>query len=189
MIKMKRVISAVAFSVMLSMSAVPTYAAEVDEINSVKTVEVSMSDVVTDNADIFALSKTSTKTLSKDYATSTGQTGVINSIGQIVDFSSVIPAESEIVSISIYCPTATRVTQSKYTSINNYLISNYDTGTEATVAFKKTDSPSSTSKTTVFAGENANVKFLVRIQGKILQQYTGMDGFTVFGGKMIVTYK
>jgi hypothetical protein len=34
-----------------------------------------------------------------------------------------------------------------------------------------------------------NVKFLVRIEGRILQQYTGMDGFTVVGGKMIVEYE
>ena len=38
-------------------------------------------------------------------------------------------------------------------------------------------------------GASTNVKFLVKIQGKIIQQYTGMDGFTVFGGKMIVTYR
>ena len=67
--------------------------------------------------------------------------------------------------------------------------SSYETGTTATVSFKQTNSPSSTSKTTAFSGEAANVKFLVKIQGKIIQQYTGMDGFTVFGGKMIVTYR
>lgn len=30
---------------------------------------------------------------------------------------------------------------------------------------------------------------MIEAQGRILQQYTGMDGFTVFGGKMIVTYR
>ena len=48
--------------------------------------------------------------------------------------------------------------------------------------------PSSKSTSTALAGKAANIRFLVQIQGKILQQYTGMDGFTVFGGKMIVTY-
>ena len=150
---------------------------------------VDMKDVATGDAIVYASTSTSTKTLSKDYATSTGQTGTITSIGQNVDFSSVIPQGSVIESITIYCPTGTRVTQSKYTTINNYLISSYETGTTATVSFKQTNSPSSTSKTTSFSGEAANVKFLVRIQGKIIQQYTGMDGFTVFGGKMIGTYR
>ena len=31
--------------------------------------------------------------------------------------------------------------------------------------------------------------YYVQIRGKILQQHTGMDGFTVFGGKMTVTYR
>lgn len=187
---MKKMISMSLALIMVCILAMPVSAAEVEEKSTdVKTIEVDMGDVVKGDMEVFALPKSNTKILTKDYATSTGQTGVINSVGQIVDFSSIILAGSEIVSISIYCPTATKVTQSKYTSINNYIISSYETGTEAKVAFKKTNSPSSTSTTTVFAGENANVKFLVRIQGKILQQYTGMDGFTVFGGKMIVTYK
>lgn len=159
------------------------------ENNELKTVMVDMKDVATGDAIVYASTSTSTKTLSKDYATSTGQTGAITSIGQNVDFSSIIPQGSVIESITIYCPTGTRVTQSKYTTINNYLISSYETGTTATVSFKQTNSPSSTSKTTAFSGEAANVKFLVKIQGKIIQQYTGMDGFTVFGGKMIVTYR
>lgn len=37
-----------------------------------------------------ATSPQATKTLSKDYATSSGQTGVITSIGQIVDFRKMI---------------------------------------------------------------------------------------------------
>ena len=76
-------------------------------------------------------------------------------IGQNVDFSSIIPQGSVIRSITIYCPTGTRVTQSKYTTINNYLISSYETGTTATVSFKQTNSPSSTSKTTAFQEEAA----------------------------------
>lgn len=47
-----------------------------------------------------------------------------------------------------------------------------------------------TSKTTALAGEAANTKWLVKIQGNVLMQYTGMDGFTVNGGsKMIIEYK
>ena len=172
----KIIASAMSVMMIFSMSGVSVKAAQLQENNELKTVMVDMKDV----AIVYASTSTSTKTLSKDYATSTGQTGAITSIGQNVDFSSIIPQGSVIESITIYCPTGTRVTQSKYTTINNYLISSYETGT---------NSPSSTSKTTAFSGEAANVKFLVKIQGKIIQQYTGMDGFTVFGGKMIVTYR
>lgn len=154
-----------------------------------KTIVVDMEDVLSGDVVTLAAAKSATKTLGKDYATSSGQTGTITSPGQIVDFSSVIPAGSTIVSITIYCPTGTKVTQSKYTSINEYVITNLESGTVATVPFKITNNPTSTSKTTAFAGEQANVRFLVQIRGRILQQYTGMDGFTVFGGKMIVEYR
>ena len=180
----KIIASAMSVMMIFSMSGVSVKAAQLQENNELKTVMVDMKDVATGDAIVYASTSTSTKTLSKDYATSTGQTGAITSIGQNVDFSSIIPQGSVIESITIYCPTGTRVTQSKY-----YLISSYETGTTATVSFKQTNSPSSTSKTTAFSGEAANVKFLVKIQGKIIQQYTGMDGFTVFGGKMIVTYR
>lgn len=170
----KIIASAMSVMMIFSMSGVSVKAAQLQENNELKTVMVDMKDVATGDAIVYASTSTSTKTLSKDYATSTGQTGAITSIGQNVDFSSIIPQGSVIESITIYCPTGTRVTQSKYTTINNYLISSYETGTTATVSFKQTNSPSSTSKTTAFSGEAANVKFLVKIQGKIIQQYTGM---------------
>ena len=154
-----------------------------------KTVVVDMEDVMSEDAAPLAAALSATKTLTKDYATSSGQTGVITSPGQVVDFSSVIPEGAIIQSITIYCPTGTKVTQSKYTSINDYVITSLETGTVAVVPFKVASTPSSTSTTTAFAGEKANVRFLVQIRGKILQQYTGMDGFTVFGGKMTVTYR
>ena len=87
-----------------------------------KTVVIDMEDVLPGDAVTLATSSPVTKTLSKDYATSSGQTGVITSIGQIVDFRSVIPEGATIQSITLYCPTGTRVTQSKYTAINNYLV-------------------------------------------------------------------
>ena len=47
-----------------------------------------------------------------------------------------------------------------------------------------------TCKSTVLAGKDANVRFLVTIQGTILQNQSGFDGFDVFGGaKMIIEYK
>lgn len=154
-----------------------------------KTVVIDMEDVLSGDTSVLATSPSKTKTLSKDYATSSGQTGVITSIGQIVDFRSLIPEGATIQSITLYCPTGTRVTQSKYTAINNYLVTDLDTGDTTTIPFQVTSNPSSKNTSTALAGKPANVRFLVQIQGRILQQYTGMDGFTVFGGKMIVTYR
>lgn len=179
-----------AFSVIFSSVGTKTVnAAETMENENTKFVVVDMNDVIDGEAVAYATNPTATKVLSKDYASSTGQTGTIYSIGQNVDFSKVIPNGATIKSITIYCPTGTKVTQSKYTTIKNYVITSYATNTSATVPFQQTSKPSSTNKTTAFEGEAANVKFLVRIEGRILQQYTGMDGFTVFGSKMIVEYE
>lgn len=133
----KIIASAMSVMMIFSMSGVSVKAAQLQENNELKTVMVDMKDVATGDAIVYASTSTSTKTLSKDYATSTGQTGAITSIGQNVDFSSIIPQGSVIESITIYCPTGTRVTQSKYTTINNYLISSYETGTTATVSLSK----------------------------------------------------
>ncbi|MFJ8458556.1 hypothetical protein ACIQ57_05415 [Lysinibacillus xylanilyticus] len=80
------------------------------------------------------------------------------------------------------------MTQSQFTTIDNYLIS-YDGSKPAAVKFQKTDSPTSTSKTTFFKDQYANVKWFVQLEGNIIKQQTGMDGFTVFGSKMIIEYK
>lgn len=153
----------------------------------IKTIVVDMGDVLLD--DIVTYASPAAMTLSKDFASSSGQTGVITSPGQIVDFSRIIPEGATIQSITIYCPTSTKVTQSKYTTINNYIVTDLETGESVTIPFKITDKPSAISTSTAWAGEAANVRFLVQIQGRILQQYTGMDGFTVFGGKMSIAYR
>lgn len=202
-IKMKRFLS-LAMGVVLSVAMIlgssdyafaaensPEMEAKASDLSEgeLKTVIVNMEDVLSGDAVTLATSPSKTKILSKDYATSSGQTGVITSIGQIVDFSSVIPEGATIQSITIYCPTGTKVTQSKYTAINNYLVTDLVTRDTITIPFQKTNNPSSKSTSTALAGKPANVRFLVQIQGKILQQYTGMDGFTVFSGQMIVAYR
>ena len=68
------------------------------------------------------------------------------------------------------------------------MISSYETGTTATVSFKQTNSPSSTVKLQLFQERQRMLNFSEN-SGKDYTQYTGMDGFTVFGGKMIVTYR
>jgi len=153
----------------------------------IKTVEVPLVNVLEDFS-TYAINQSTTSTLTKDFATSTGQTGKIKSVGQYIDLSKVIPKDSKVVSVTIYCPTDVSVTQSKYTSIDNYLVKN-GAGSTATVKFQKTNTPTSTSKTTAFAGEEASSLWFIQIEGTILMQDTGMDGFTVFGSRMIVEYK
>lgn len=74
------------------------------ENENTKFVVVDMNDVIDGEAVAYATNPTETKVLSKDYASSTGQTG-------------------------------TKVTQSKYTTIKNYVITSYATNTSATVLF------------------------------------------------------
>ncbi len=135
------------------------------------------------------LSKQSSNiTLNKNWAMSTG-VGTVYSIGQIVDLSKYLPSGSTITDITLYCPRSEKVTQSKFTTINNYELTNKSTNNKTTVRFWRTDNPSSSSRTSYFNGDSSNTKFYIRIQGSILQQYTGMDGFTVYGSKMIVQYR
>ena len=181
-IKMKKILS-LAMGVVLSATVILgsseyTFAAEkspkietnVSDLTEgkLKTVIVDIEDVLSEDTTVFATSSSETKILSKDYATSSGQTGVIKSVGQIVDFSKVIQEGATIKSITIYCPTGTRVTQSKYTTINNYLVTDLDTGDAITIPFQTTNNPSSKSTSTALAGKAANIRFLVQIQGKIL---------------------
>lgn len=184
---MKRILSLVLSLLIVSTIHISAFAAEpaVEKSSTIKQIEVSLDDVV----DLSNKGSNSyTQQLSKDFATSTGQTGTITSIGQYVDFSRVLPIDSKVVSITMYCPTSVKVTQSKYTSINSFIISNDLNKT--ILKFLKTDSPTSQCKTTFFADAPANVKWFIQIQGQILMQHTGMDGFTVFGGsKMIIEYK
>lgn len=185
----KLIYSGLTAAMMLTIGNPATFATEnipTDDTEEVKSIEVPLADVL--DTSLYATNPSTTSILSKDFATSTGQTGKIKSIGQYIDLTKVIPDDATVVSITIYCPTNTTVTQSKYTSIDNYLISN-GSGSPVAVKFQKTDSPTSTSKTTAFKDKKANIKWFVQLEGTILMQHTGMDGFTVLGGKMIVEYK
>ncbi|MEC1178237.1 hypothetical protein P9B03_07050 [Metasolibacillus meyeri] len=187
---MKKLIYAGLTAIMvLAVGAPATFAKENIPVEGteIKTVEVPLVDVL-ESSSLYAINQSTTSTLAKDFATSKGQTGKIKSIGQYIDLSKVIPKESNVVSVTIYCPTNVSVTQSKYTSIDNYIVKN-SAGSTATVKFQKTNTPTSTNKTTALAGSRADGLWFVQIEGTILMQHTGMDGFTVFGGsKMIVEY-
>ena len=98
-----------AFAVMFSSAGTATVnAAEALEKEGTEVVVIDMNDVIDGEAIVYAADPTASKVLSKDYATSTGQTGTIYSIGQNVDFSGVIPDGATIKSITIYCPTGTK---------------------------------------------------------------------------------
>lgn len=186
-LKLKKILSLVLSLLMVTTINVSAFAAEpvAKDHNTVKQIEVSLADVMDFSS---RTGNSYTQQLSKDFATSTGQTGTITSIGQYVDFSRALPKDSKVVSVTMYCPTSVKVTQSKYTAINSFIISNGSNQT--TLKFLRTNSPTSECKTTSFAGAPANVKWFIQIQGQILMQHTGMDGFTVLGGsKMIIEYR
>lgn len=44
-------------------------------------------------------------------------------------------------------------------------------------------------KTTALNGLSADTKLFVQLQGNVLRQVTGLDGFTVMGGEMIIEYQ
>lgn len=164
----------------LSFSALAAPAAA----EEVKTIEIAMEDVI-DYQATRALS--ANKTLTKDSAT-TFTTGIITSVGQVVDLSRDLPAGATVTKVTIYCPSSVKVTQSRFTSIENFLIDNGDK--EVTVKFWQTDRPPTTSSTTVLNGNPNNLKWIVKVQGKTAMNESGMDGFTVGGGcKLIVEYK
>jgi hypothetical protein len=185
--KLKKIISLFVTALMVSTLSTTVLAAEpiATQNNDVKQIEVSLDNVIKSSR---TASTSYTEELSRDLAYSKqGQTGTINSIGQYVDFSKVLPKDSKVVSITIYCPTDVKVSQGKFTSINSYIIRSGSDNT--TVKFQKTDRPSIENKTTYFAGSPANVKWFIQVQGTVIKQYTGMDGFTIYGGKMIIEYK
>lgn len=66
----KIIASAMSVMMIFSMSGVSVKAAQLQENNELKTVMVDMKDVATGDAIVYASTSTSTKTLSKDYASS-----------------------------------------------------------------------------------------------------------------------
>lgn len=182
---MKKVLSLILTLIMFLSFPVTSFAAEAEatENSEIKTVEVALADVIQPFANA-----TAKKVLGKDFANSSG-TGKIISPGQIVDFTNAVPAGSTIVSVKIYCPTAARRSQSPYTTIDNYVLTHLDSGIQSTVKFQVTDNPSTISTTTFFANQAASSRWIVQLEGTILMQYTGMDGFTVYGSTMIIEYK
>lgn len=157
---------------------IPALAAEQ---SNVKSIEVSLDEVMKVNP------KTSTSLLSKDTARLIDKTGPINSIGQYVDLTQVLPSNAKVVSITLYCPMDVKVSKGKYTFIDNYTISNGER--ETSVKFWRTNNPASDSKTTYFQDQDASAKWYIQLHGTVLQNYTGMDGFSVYGGKMIIEYE
>lgn len=187
---MKKIILATTLA--LTMVVPVTHASESSEKenynNDTKRVSVSLNSISSES--LFAATTPSIKSvLSKDAAYSKGATGTITSTGQYVDLSKIIPKGSEIKGITIYCPTTIKVTQSTYTTIDNYLIKHTEKTGSTSVKFQKTNSPTTSNKTTALNGLSADTKLFVQLQGNVLRQVTGLDGFTVMGGEMIIEYQ
>lgn len=160
------------------------YAIAAPAIDEFKTIEVSMEDVIDMPS---TLASSYTETLGKDFANISG-TGIATSPGLLIDFSKILPVGSTVTEVTIYCPTSVKITQSKFTGIENYIITRGDK--KAIVKFWQTDRPTYTSTTTELNGPNANTIWKIQIQGKVAANQSGMDGFTVGGGgQLIIKYK
>jgi hypothetical protein len=118
-ISLKKALSFVlSFMLILGIFNVNAFAAESPvQKDGVKTVVVNMEDVMV----TAAANQSKTMTLAKDMASKSG-TGTVTSVGQLVDLRNLIPSGSTIVSITMYCPTEVKVTQSPFTAINNWVV-------------------------------------------------------------------
>lgn len=173
------------FGISAIMACIFTFSAlAAPAVQEVKRVEVAVEDVI-DLPATRALS--ATKTLVKDSATNFG-TGITTSVGQIVDLSGALPTGASVTNVTIYCPKSVKVTQSRFTAIENFILSNGSKN--VSVKFWVTDNPTSTSSTTSLNGIQSNLKWKIQVQGKTIMNESGMDGFTIGGGcKLIVEYK
>ena len=103
-----------------------------------------------------------------------------------VDLRNLIPAGAKVTNVIAYCPKSVRVTQSKFTALEYFKISNG--GTEKDIRFYKIDKPTSLypCNTKELNGTDASAIWKIRVQGYNAAQDTFMDGFTIFGGCQLV---
>ncbi|RKD33330.1 hypothetical protein [Lacrimispora algidixylanolytica] len=117
-----------------------------------------------------------------------------NATGTIVGTSSTfkftnIPTGAKITNVQAWNPSKSNISQGKFTAIENVQVF---CGGQASGFFKfwVTDNPSTANpcNTTVLNGLNADSTYYIQIQGRVLSNYTGSDGFTIRGTKVRVTY-
>jgi hypothetical protein len=100
-----------------------------------------------------------------------------------------IPTGAKITNIQAWNPSKSNISQGKFTAIEKVQVL---CGGQGSGFFKfwVTSEPSTSypCNTTELNGLNADNTYQIQIQGRVLSNYTGMDGFTIRGTIVRVTY-
>lgn len=100
-----------------------------------------------------------------------------------------LPSNAKITNVQAWNPSKSNISQGKYTAIEKIQV---HCGSNKSGFFKfwVTSAPtlSYPCNTTGLNGLNPNNTYTIEISGRVLSNYTGMDGFTIRGTKVRVTY-
>lgn len=100
-----------------------------------------------------------------------------------------LPSTAKITNVEAWNPSKSNITQGKYTAIEQIQV--YSTSGRSGF-FKywviSAPTPSNPCNATGLNGLNPNDTYYIEITGRVLSNYTGMDGFTIKGTKVRVTY-
>lgn len=100
-----------------------------------------------------------------------------------------IPTGAKITNVQAWNPSKSNISQGKFTAIEKVQVF---CGGQGSGFFKLwvTDNPSTANpcNTTVLNGLDADSTYYIQIQGRVLSNYTGSDGFTIRGTMVRVTY-
>ncbi len=172
-------------TMLFSIGSVSAFAKTADE--TVHTIEIDLTDYL-----VSAAASTADLTLGKHMASKSG-TGAVYSLSESFNLST-LPTGAKVVSVTAYYPTRVSTSQSTFTAITDFEITNVASNRAILIPFLVTDPNvlgrlDSRCTSTLLAGADAKTTWKIRIKGTILQNLSGFDGFTVWGGaKVIVTY-
>lgn len=134
-------------------------------------------------------------TASKDATVGTVEARLFNNAtGTIVGTSPTfkfngIPTGAKITNIQVWNPSKSNISQGKFTAIEKVQVFCGGQGS-GFFNFWVTSAPSTSNpcNTPVLNGLNADSTYQIQIQGRVLSNYTGADGFTIRGTIVRVTY-
>lgn len=189
---MKKSLSLVlAFATLLSISTTALAAEPVENNNSeVQYIDYDLEELLGDNG-ITPLAASAYKDASAGTVSANlmnGATG--NVIGESSTFKfSGIPSGAKIKNIQAWNPSKSNVTQSKFTGVEKIQVVRNNSASDW---FKYWITPEPSSmypcNTSSFNGLDANATYSIRIQGRVITNQSGFDGFTARGTKVRVTY-
>lgn len=186
------------FTLFLSMAvtlslALPAWAANTAHTTQTRIgyTDYDLSDLV----GIESLTAARAATTSKEATAGTVEARLFNNAtGTIVGTSPTfkftgIPTGAKITNIQAWNPSKSNISQGKFTAIEKVQVICAGQGSgffKYWVTSKPSDANSC--NTTALNGLKADSTYQIQIQGRVLSNYTGMDGFTIRGTIVRVTY-